>query len=378
MKIALVAPGAIPSQTANSIQVMKMAQALVAEGHELRVYAPGADPGLPWAQLAAHYGLQGQLDIAWLPASPSLRRYDYAWRAWRAAQAWGADLLYTRVPQAAALAASRGLATVFELHEMPSGVMGPRLLRTFLSAPGARRLVLITNQHAQRLQEKYQLPARENFLLVAPSGVDLQRYENLPEPVAARAQLGLAEGFTVGYSGHLYAGRGIGFLLELASQLPEMRFLFIGGREQDVAARRAQAAGLLNVHFTGFVPNAELPLYQAACDLLTMPYGQQVYASGGQDIGAFTSPMKLFEYLAAGRPLLASDLPVLREVLDEGNALLLPSGDQAAWLAALRGLQADPGRRASLAAAARAAVGEYTWEKRARRLLQGLAGDAKI
>src|SRR5690606_17007053 len=113
----------IPAQTANSIQVMKMAQALAAEGATLRVYAPGGDPQLPWPQLAAQYGLDHPLDIVWLPVSPHLRRYDYAWKAVGAAQAWGAAAVYTRVPQAAALAARRGLATIFELHDLPSGQM---------------------------------------------------------------------------------------------------------------------------------------------------------------------------------------------------------------------------------------------------------------
>lgn len=377
MKIALVAPGAIPAQTANSIQVMKMAQALAGEGHDLRIFAPGVQPQLPWAQLAAQYGLQRTLEIRWLAARASLRRYDYAWAAWRAAKAWGAELLYTRVPQAAALSAASGLATIFELHDMPSGLLGPVLLRLFLRGRGARRLVANTGHLAQQLRGAYRLPT-DDFLTLAPNGVDLGRYQNLPSPAAARTQLGLAEGFTVGYSGHLYAGRGIGFLLELARHLPEMRFLLVGGRPEDVAVRRRQAAGQQNVQFTGFVPNAELPLYQAACDVLSMPYGQQVTASGGQDIAAFTNPLKMFEYLAAGRPLLASDLPILREVLNEKNAVLLPSGDLTAWLAALRGLQTDPARRAALAAAGQATARGYSWAARAQRVLQGLEAPATI
>lgn len=377
MKIALVAPGAIPAQTANSIQVMKMAQALAAEGHDLRILAPGAASQLPWAQLAAQYGLERRLEISWLPARAALRRYDYAWAAWCTAKAWRTDLLYTRVPQAAALSAALGLPTIFELHDMPSGRMGPLFLRVFLRSRGARRLVVNTRHLAQQLQAAYRLPAGD-FLTLAPNGVDLARYQKLPTAAAARAQLGLAEGFTVGYSGHLYTGRGIGFLLELARQLPEMRFLLVGGRPEDVAARRQQAGEQQNVHFTGFVPNAELPLYQAACDVLTMPYGQQVTASGGQDIAAFTNPLKMFEYLAAGRPLLASDLPILQEVLNEQNAVLLPSGDLAAWQAALRSLQADPSRRAALAAAGQATASSYSWAARARSVLQGLAPPATI
>jgi len=92
-------------------------------------------------------------------------------------------------------------------------------------------------------------------------------------------------------------------------------FLLAGGEPEDVAALREKSAnlGLSNVILTGFIPNADLPIYQAACDILLMPYQSQVAASSGGDIARYLSPMKLFEYLACGKPILSSDLPVLRE-----------------------------------------------------------------
>ena len=85
-------------------------------------------------------------------------------------------------------------------------------------------------------------------------------------------------------------------------------------------ARRLEQGGIKNVHLTGFVPNEELPLYQAACDILLMPYEEAIAGSSGGDTARFASPMKAFEYMAAGRPILSSDLPVFREVLDEAFA----------------------------------------------------------
>jgi glycosyltransferase involved in cell wall biosynthesis len=94
--------------------------------------------------------------------------------------------------------------------------------------------------------------------------------------------------------------------------------------------------------------------------------------SGGGDIAEWASPMKVFEYLACGRAILASDLPVLREVLTEDNSVLAPPEDAAAWNHALRSLAADAGRREALALRARADAGLYSWEQRARRALAGL------
>jgi glycosyltransferase involved in cell wall biosynthesis len=369
MMIAVVAAGPIPAQTANSIQVMKMAQALAALGHSVCVFAPGREPGIDWDQLARHYGLAQRFEIRWLPASRWLRRYDYALHVVNAARDWGANLLYTRLPQAATLAAKRGLATIFELHDMPSGTMGPWLLREFLAAKNARRLVVNTQNLQTHIEAAF--PDASKLIVLAPNGVDLQRYANLPAAPEARKQLGLPDGFTIGYTGHLYAGRGISLLLELARKLPAINFLFVGGRPEDVNARQQQAAGLPNVRFVGFVPNSQLPLYQAACDVLTLPYSPRVAGSSGVDIAAYTNPLKMFEYLAAGRPIVANELPILREILNDQNAILL-DGNINVWASMLSDLQRSESRRAALASAAKQTSAEHTWENRAARILEGL------
>ncbi len=370
MRIALVEPGALPAQTANSIQRMKMAQALVANGHTVCVFAPGNDPGLSWAQLAQHYGLRYQFELQWLPINPRLRRYDFAFDVLGKTRAWRTDLLYTRSPQTAAWGAMNGMPTIFELHDMPSGAMGSWLLLRFLNSRGARRLVANTQFLASKLKAQYKRTGK--FLIVAPNGVDLERYAKMQAPQAAREQLKLKDVFTVGYTGHLYAGRGAELILELAQALPKMQFLLVGGRDEDVARVRNEARLLKNVTLTGFVPNADLPRYQAAADVLIMPYGLQVAGSSGGDIAPYLNPMKMFEYLACGRPIVASDLPILREVLNEKNAVILPSNDAAAWVKALRSLQDSTKKRAELAEGAQATAEQYTWEKRAQRLLEGL------
>ncbi|MEA3349880.1 MAG: glycosyltransferase, partial [Chloroflexota bacterium] len=176
------------------------------------------------------------------------------------------------------------------------------------------------------------------------------------------------------YSGHLYPGRGAELILAIAARLPEINFLLVGGEPRDVELVRAQAANqnIDNVTLTGFVPNAELPRYQAACDVLLMPYQRKVSASSGGDIARYLSPMKLFEYLACGRPILSSDLPVFREVLSSENAILLPHHDADAWVAAIRELQANPVRCQALGQQARRDAQKYTWESRAQRILEDL------
>jgi len=86
----------------------------------------------------------------------------------------------------------------------------------------------------------------------------------------------------------------------------------------------------------------------------------------------YTSPLKLFEYLALGRPIVASDLPSIREVLGPETAVLVPPDDPAAWASAFSALAADPARAASLAAASRRLAPAYTWGQRAARLEDAL------
>lgn len=386
MKVALVAPSEIPSRRANSVQVMKMAQAMIVCGHTVRVAAPlrqawasGAEPR--WEELAKLYGLRRSFDVSWLPARAALRGYDYGLAALRWARGWGADVLYTRLPQAAALGSLSGMPTVLEAHDLPVGRIGPLLFHLFLAGRGRRRLVAITQALAGDLAKRYKLPLRTGFMLAAPDGVDLERFAQLPNPMEARQKLryeaGLAlreEAFTAGYTGHLYAGRGIDLILRIAQALPEVQFLVVGGEPEQAGRLRQQAAGLAQHNLTaaGFVDNAALPLYQAACDVLLMPYQKQVAGSSGGNIAPYLSPMKLFEYLACGRPILSSDLPVLAEVLHAGNSLRLPADQPGAWVQALRELQADPERRAALAAQGRMDARQYSWEARSRRIFEDI------
>jgi glycosyltransferase involved in cell wall biosynthesis len=400
MRIAVVAPTELPARRANTLQVMKMCQALVNLGYDVRLAAPGKpldagdnpqtragagiEPttGPSWAELARHYGLQRQFPVDWLPANPRLRRYDYSWRAVQWARRWGADLLYTRLPQAAALGSLMGLKTVFEIHDLPQGAMGTWLFGRFLKGKGAYRLVVITRALAEDLSQQFGAPADPSFTVVAPDGVDLDRYAGLPGPAQARLELaatlqsGLGrhlalQTLTVGYTGHLYPGRGAQLILAIAARLPEVAFLVVGGEPQDVRHLQSEvdAQNLRNVILTGFVPNADLAGYQAACDVLLMPYQRQVAASSGGDISRYLSPMKLFEYLACGRAIVSSDLPVLQEVLNAQNAILLPCEDVEAWVVAIKDLQANPERRDKLAAQALRDARRYTWESRAKSIM---------
>ena len=375
MNIVCISASEVPSSTANSIQVMKACQALAQLGHTVRLLVPraGSNPQ-PKQDLKAYYGLASDFPIEWLPANLRYHRYDLGWRAIRRARALQADLVYTWLPQAGLIGLLQRLPLVFELHGPPEGRFGPSLFRLMLNLPGEKRVLPITRALAALLAESgmpLEQPARQSSRVVSPNGIDLERYGGLPDPATARQALGLRQAPTAGYTGHLYAGRGAGLLVELARRLPQVQFLWVGGREADVESWRSklQAEGLSNIRLTGFVENSRLPLYQAAADVLLMPYERVITGSSGGNSAAYASPMKMFEYMAGKRAILSSDLPVIREVLSEANAVLCAPEDVAGWTAALSALLGDERWRASLADQAWQDVQSYTWLERARRAL---------
>jgi glycosyltransferase involved in cell wall biosynthesis len=359
---------------------MKACQALAQNGHQVLLLVPGRQ-GVPWEVLARHYGLATPFEVKWLAARPRLKRYDFSLAAVRRARSWGADLIYAWPPQAGAIGRLLGFPVILEVHGPPEGRFGPAVFRFFLKiktgrVPGAigkKRVLPITRALHDLLERQAGYSFAPGEAVLSPNGVDLERFQDLPVPAEARCALGLPEALTFGYTGHLYTGRGLSLLVEMARRFPQDSFLWVGGRPEEVDAWKQRLAEekIENITLTGFVDNSRLPLYQAAADILLMPYERQIAGSGGGDSAAYASPMKMFEYMACGRAIVSSDLPVIREVLNETNAILLPPEDAAAWGSALESLRADGLRRERLARAARETVQGYTWQERARRALEG-------
>jgi glycosyltransferase involved in cell wall biosynthesis len=375
MKIAAVSASRIPSLTANSMQVMKACQALNSLGHDLTLLVPDhREAGVRSADsLASLYGLAQSFPVEWLPHQPRWRRYDFAARSVRRSLALRAEILYTWLIQAALAGLLAGLPVILELHGPPEGRFGPLLFRLFLSLPGLKRILPITQALADMLRQHYSRALQPASVVISPNGVDLQRYQNLPDPPSARRQLGLAERFTAVYTGHFYSGRGMDMMVRLAQRFPHVQFLWVGGTTQAVTEWRARLvdSGVQNVFLTGFVENRLLPGYQAAGEVLLMPYERLIQGSSGGNSASYASPMKMFEYMACRRFILSSDLPVIREVLNPNNACLCPPDELDAWVKGLQSALEQPALREQTAGQAWQDVQAFTWEMRARRALEG-------
>lgn len=387
--IHVVANTRLPSEKANGSQTMKTAEALAEEMGRLVLWAPARFPppevrGVrdPFAYHGARRNfrlrLLPSLDLV-TPISRSLPPFlgrlvfylqglSFAAVATTLASMTPGEIWYTRDAYFfllfAPLARGLGKRIVFEAHhELPA--LGGWTRRVLAACDG---LVAITSGLARHLAECGADPRR---ILVLPDGVDLAPFRGLPSRQEARRSLGLDPSRpTVVYTGHLYPWKGIDTLVVAAPRVPEALFLVVGGTTDDRRriARAVGRHGAGNVLLAGHVPPARVPLHLAAADCLVLPNG------GRESISRFyTSPLKLFEYLAAGRPIVASDLPSLAEVLaHERTAVLVPPDDPVALAGGIRRILSDGSLARRLAAEGKALAERYTWRRRARRLARFL------
>jgi len=377
MKIAYIATSSIPSATANSVQVMKVCQALTQAGHEVHLFIPGhGDP--VWDQLAHQYGIVNQFPISRIPSNKALRRFDFIYAALRQAKLDQAQVIYTRMLWVAVFAQIQRIPVILELHDLPAGRLGNPLFRRYLSSTSKKMTVLITRALGRVIEGRFALKLPEKELVIAPDGVDDSRYTSLPDAATARRELGLKEVPTAVYTGGFYQGRGLELLLELAKDYPAVQFLWVGGKPEAVAAWQAilKNQDIENIRLTGFVSNEELPLYQAAADVLLMPFGKTVSTSSGSNTADVCSPLKMFEYMAAGRAILTSDLPVLREVLNEKNACFYAIEEYQDLKSRFETLLNDSELRAALAGQAKLDVEQYTWQERMRKIMEAFTEDS--
>lgn len=376
MRIACISTSLVPSVTANSIQVMKVCQAMAQAGHQVHLWVPGTN-AFPFGQMKHQYGLETDFEISWLHSRQTFKRYDFAISSLRAANRWNPDLIYTWLPQAAwgGLVISKK-PVVLEMHDRTSGMFGLFWLKQFLGVGSKKELVVVSRALKRALEVQTGQTIPENEVVIAPNGVDLERYQGLTDPMEARRKLDLDEKVTVGYTGHFYAGRGVEILFTLAKTYPNIQFLWIGGQEKELEAIRVRLnnENLHNVVLTGFVNNSQISLYQAACEILLMPYEKAIAGSSGGNSVDICSPMKMFEYMAAGRAIISSDLPVIHEVLDDKSAWFCPPEDADAWVKALGSLIGDPKLVEAIGLDAKRRIEDYSIAIRQENILKFMSG----
>lgn len=373
-----ISPSLLPSRSANSVHVMLQCDGLVRAGTEVSLYAKRTVPD------AAE--LPGALNKAYGVDARRLRLHTYysrstradtlriaALSAWHVARRPRTEAVLSRNLYAAyVLGVLCRRPMLFETHQLESGPR-KRLQRAIMSRPWITT-VAISEHLVECLQEHHGMRPRRPLVLhdAAPDGIGRLAPDQRRPALAALVGDDVGRWDAVcGYFGHLYTGRGLEVIDAMAGQRPNCLFVVFGGNDADVQAHQA-ANRHANLRFMGHVPHPIAQSAMTGVDVLLMPYQRSVSIGiEGHDTARWMSPMKMFEYLASGVPVISSDLPVLREVLNDGsNCLLVPADKPEAWVSALDRLITDADFAGRLGERAHADYcREHTWTRRAERLL---------
>lgn len=371
LKIAYLASSPISSTAANSVHVMHMCSALSRAGHIVTLLVPCYRVGVRTFQrdMFESYGIQEQFSIfpLWNPRIRSggfIYRLLLRWNLWRLSP----ELVYGRNLDGCTAAASAGWPTVYEAHKpvWHQSKQAEKRFSNLVASTATRRLVVISQALREELARTY--PEVAARAIVAP---DAAPDWACPEQ-SGKAAFG--DSLRAVYAGGLYEGKGIELILDLAPRCPAVTFYIVGGTESEIVQWKHTAKGqdLSNIVWVGRKQHREVLEYLCFAHVLLAPYQNVVRVhGGGGDVARWMSPLKIFEYMAAGRPIIASDLPVLREVLRHNdNAVLVPPDSPEYWREALQRLQDDRQWASLLARSARQDfLRYYTWDSRAETLL---------
>lgn len=393
VKIVYIANARMPTEKAHGFQIARMCAAMSSLGHQVMMLVPfrfnplGRKP----VDLFQYYGIPPIFSVRqlWtpdlLPLGWRISSTIYVWQSllfgflgtlyarWEFADA---ALWYTRDLRVAWLFSHLSKTPFFyEANDLfPSTKRGQQAVRDIASSPLCLGVVVVNRILKRRYISEIGITPEK--LIVVPNGVDLNPFEELPPRNEVRKQLNLPlRRPIVGYVGRFRTmGRekGIPELIRAMARVPPINgqdplLLCVGGPMDVVPSYRqlAQYVGVpeRRLRFVDRVPNRQVPLWLRAFDIAAMPFPDT------EHYAFFMSPLKLFEYMAAGVPIIASDLPSLREVLTDGlNAHFVPPDDPDALSRGIEEVLSNPAYACRLANRARHDVAAFTWERRAEKI----------
>lgn len=374
MKIYYIANARMPTEKAHGIQIAKMCEAFIEAGIDLTLVVPrrATDP----RSIREYYGLRIDVPMVRLPAlnwyskghfgyvvsSVSFMCFYLFFLMGKKIQG-ERFVLYTVDMDTFSSSTLTFLSMPLfsEMHGAKSSTIGSRLL-----FKGVRGIIAINRIIIEELQHTF--PSSQTRYLVEPNGVDIASFPKTGKR-EARERLGLPLDIpTVLYSGRFLEWKGLEILPHAAKEIPLIRFQIVGGTEEEFKNLVKESLPE-NLFFAGSRPFNEMPLWCAAADAL-------IVLGTKRDIQSYryTSPMKLFEYFAAKRPIIASGTPALREIVSEKEVIFYEP-DNAQDLA--RAVESATTRGEEFATHVEATTQRATassWSTRAERIVRFIKG----
>ncbi len=378
MKVSYISPSSIPSKTANSVHVIMQCHALMKVGMDVRLYANRTIPDNKdlRSSLLSCYGINLkniQIKTFFTRFNKGVNILIALYSLWHLfTNKWPDVILSRNLYASFIIAVILRRPLFFETHQLELGWR--KIIQKEIMSCQKVITVVISKKLEEYLTQYHGVSPSHTLILhdAAPDGIEplpeMKRRETIVElcPQAEGEWKGIC-----GYFGHLYAGRGIEVIVKMAKALPDVLFLIFGGNDDEVKHCKTNNP-CRNLIYLGHVSHPVAQLAMRSVDVLLMPYQESVsIGRSGHDTARWMSPMKMFEYMATGVPIISSDLPVLREVLIDGeNALLVPPSEGEKWIIALERLLGDKKLADSLSISAHESYkAKYTWSQRARCLI---------
>ena len=365
MRILYLSNGRLPTEKAHGVQIMKTCSALTASGSAVTLAISSIGKG-DEESVFAYYGLKKNFSIArirgiallsWGSLGYTLRSVFFALSAFFLLPLKTFDVIYTRDEMSVLILSLCGYKVYFEMHDVRNGFVQ----RTAIHR--ASGIVVISKGLYRYCLER---GIASEKIVVAPDAVTVEDFAVSENREECRRRLGLPQDVSIIlYAGHLYSWKGAHTMADSAKYFdPSLVAVFVGGTERDVSLFRSRFGSEKNIIIVGQKPHAEIPYYLKSADILVLPN------SAKEDISRlYTSPMKLFEYMASGTPIVASDLPSIREVLFETNCSFAKPDNAVDLASVINGAVHNNDEAARRAKQASVDVLEYTWGKRAEKIL---------
>ncbi len=374
-KIFMIFHGRMPSEKASALFAVEEAQSFANLGVEVVLLVPRR-LGRAKTSIGEYYSLTQNFRVVYLPTIdifwvPFFKRFAFHVSfvvfslftlIYVLLYSTHKDSIYSNESLPILLATFFRVNTLYQVHDFPE----KKFSFYKLVCTRVKHVLIITEWKQKELVERFSLPSEKIHLV--RNGVHVEKYGGLPPVDKAREALGLPSGVpVVVYTGHLYGWKGVETLARALSSMPTVQGYFVGGTEGDVANYRSNFSSFANIHFVGHRPHVEMPLWQHASDVLVLPNTAHEKLSTH-----YTSPMKLFEYMASGRPIVASRIPSIEEVVSEREVFFAHPDDPISFARVIEETLSNSDKARKRAMSAHALASQYSWKSRAERILSFL------